>query len=110
MTDNLTSSPPIDDVRRDRSRRQQTTGEPRNRIQIEYDSRTSRPRHRPNSADLQVPFVNRGDWIRTSDRPAPSRVRYQTAPLPVEDRFYEQSASHRPAGRQPSSTRAQGAR
>ena len=26
---------------------------------------------------------NRGDWIRTSDRPAPSRVRYQTAPLPV---------------------------
>jgi hypothetical protein len=28
-------------------------------------------------------FVNRGDWIRTSDRPAPSRVRYQTAPLPA---------------------------
>jgi hypothetical protein len=28
-------------------------------------------------------FLNRGDWIRTSDRPAPSRVRYQTAPLPV---------------------------
>jgi hypothetical protein len=26
---------------------------------------------------------SRGDWIRTSDRPAPSRVRYQTAPLPV---------------------------
>src|SRR5437588_2039006 len=28
----------------------------------------------------------RGDWIRTSDRPAPSRVRYQTAPLPVVKR------------------------
>src|SRR3954468_3448604 len=26
---------------------------------------------------------NRGDWIRTSDRSAPSRVRYQTAPRPV---------------------------
>src|SRR5437763_2316136 len=25
---------------------------------------------------------NRGDWIRTSDRSAPSRVRYQTAPRP----------------------------
>ena len=34
------------------------------------------------SVHLQV-FLNRGDWIRTSDRPAPSRVRYQTAPLPV---------------------------
>jgi hypothetical protein len=28
-------------------------------------------------------FRNRGDRIRTCDRPAPSRVRYQTAPLPV---------------------------
>src|SRR3954447_8122050 len=27
--------------------------------------------------------VNRGDWIRTSDLPAPSRMRYQTAPRPV---------------------------
>src|SRR4051794_19667136 len=26
--------------------------------------------------------LNRGDWIRTSDRSAPSRVRYQTAPRP----------------------------
>ena len=30
-------------------------------------------------------FADRGDWIRTSDRPAPSRVRYQTAPLPVAE-------------------------
>ena len=30
-------------------------------------------------------FANRGDWIRTSDRSAPSRVRYQTAPRPVTD-------------------------
>src|SRR3954454_1412214 len=28
--------------------------------------------------------VSRGDWIRTSDLPAPSRMRYQTAPRPVE--------------------------
>jgi hypothetical protein len=27
--------------------------------------------------------VSRGDWIRTSDLPAPSRMRYQTAPRPV---------------------------
>ena len=26
--------------------------------------------------------LSRGDWIRTSDRSAPSRVRYQTAPRP----------------------------
>ena len=29
--------------------------------------------------------ADRGDWIRTSDRSAPSRVRYQTALRPVED-------------------------
>ena len=34
----------------------------------------------------QVP-IYRGDWIRTSDRSAPSRVRYQTAPRPVAARF-----------------------
>jgi uncharacterized cupin superfamily protein len=28
------------------------------------------------------PISSRGDWIRTSDRPAPSRVRYQAAPRP----------------------------
>src|SRR3954453_8054258 len=30
--------------------------------------------------------INRGDWIRTSDLPAPSRMRYQTAPRPERTR------------------------
>src|SRR5436305_3193945 len=31
---------------------------------------------------VRIKVVSRGDWIRTSDRSAPSRVRYQTAPRP----------------------------
>ncbi len=38
---------------------------------------------RPKCTDLQPLRFDRGDRIRTCDRPAPSRVRYQTAPLPV---------------------------
>jgi hypothetical protein len=35
--------------------------------------------------------VSRGDWIRTSDRSAPSRVRYQTAPRPEFGPVYASS-------------------
>jgi hypothetical protein len=37
-------------------------------------------RSRPTQVDTTA--VSRGDWIRTSDLPAPSRMRYQTAPRP----------------------------
>jgi hypothetical protein len=38
--------------------------------------------HRPASAQVGTTAISRGDWIRTSDLPAPSRMRYQTAPRP----------------------------
>ena len=45
---------------------------------------------------------SRGDWIRTSDRPAPSRVRYQTAPLPVaSDPSLARDGSKRATGIEP---------
>src|SRR4051794_34068018 len=37
-------------------------------------------------------MVSRGDWIRTSDLPAPSRMRYQAAPRP-ESRWRELNPS-----------------
>jgi hypothetical protein len=37
----------------------------------------------PQNQPFPATSSNRGDRIRTCDRPAPSRVRYQTAPLPV---------------------------
>src|SRR4051812_43958166 len=43
------------------------------------------------------PSIYRGDWIRTSDRSAPSRVRYQTAPRPESGR--PDSNRHRELGR-----------
>ena len=36
------------------------------------------------STQVDGSATSRGDWIRTSDLPAPSRMRYQTAPRPVE--------------------------
>jgi hypothetical protein len=47
--------------------------------------RDGEPPTRAKSGSFAGLSLSRGDWIRTSDRPAPSRVRYQTAPLPVAD-------------------------
>ena len=45
------------------------------------------PSHSPPKPPFPRHFADRGERIRTSDRPAPSRVRYQAAPRP-EGRVY----------------------